>query len=161
MATAATNPLGDIAKSFTPQQGNLMGRQETLSTWAGPYVTEMLGKAQATADQPYQVYQGPLTAGTSELQNKYFQGLGQVNFPSQLGQTFSATGAAALPSYSGLGAAATPTQAGPTGIAAQYMNPYLSAVLSPQLNELQRQAQISQMNQASRLTGAGAYGGSR
>lgn len=161
MATAATNPLGDFAKSLTPQQGNLLGRQETLSTWAGPYVTEMLGKAQATADQPYQVYQGPLTAGTSELQNKYFQGLGQVGFPSQLGQTFSATGAAALPSYSGLGAASTPTQAGPTGIAAQYMNPYLSAVLSPQLSELQRQAQISQMNQASRLTGAGAYGGSR
>ena len=159
--TAATNPLGDIAKAFTPQQGNLMGRQETLSQWAGPYVTQMLGKAQAVADQPYQVYQGPLTAGTSELQNKYFQGLGQVGFPSQLGQTFSATGAAALPSYSGLGAAATPTQAGPTGIAAQYMNPYLSAVLSPQLNELQRQAQISQMNQASKLTGAGAYGGSR
>jgi len=160
-STGSTNPLGDIAKAFTPQQGNLMGRQETLSTWAGPYVTEMLGKAQATAEQPYQVYQGPLTAGTSELQNKYFQGLGQVGFPGQLGQTFSASGAAPLPSYSGLGAAATPTQATPTGIASNYMNPYLGAVLAPQLNELQRQAQIAQMNQASKLTGAGAYGGSR
>lgn len=159
--TAATNPLGDIAKAFTPQQGNLMGRQETLSTWAGPYVTEMLGKAQAVADQPYQAYQGPLTAGTSELQQKYFQGLGQMGFPGQLGQTFSATGAAALPSYSGVGAAASPTQTSPTGIAANYMNPYLGAVLAPQLSELQRQAQISQMNQASKLTGAGAYGGSR
>lgn len=158
---AATNPLGDIAKAFTPQQGNLMGRQETLSTWAGPYVTEMLGKAQAISDQPYQAYQGPLTAGTSELQNKYFQGLGQVGFPSQLGQTFSATGSAALPSYSGVGAAASPTQTSPTGIAANYMNPYLGAVLAPQLSELQRQAQIAQMNQASKLTGAGAYGGSR
>ena len=161
MATAATNPLGDLAKSFTPQQGNLMGRQETLSTWAGPYVTEMLGKAQATADQPYQVYQGPLTAGESSLQQKYFEGLGKMGFPGQLGQTFSASGAAALPSYSGVGAAASPTQTGPTGIASQYMNPYLGAVLAPQLSELQRQAQISQMNQASRLTGAGAYGGSR
>lgn len=159
--TAATNPLGDIAKAFTPQQGNLMGRQETLSQWAGPYVTQMLGKAQAVADQPYQVYQGPLTAGESGLQQKYFQGLGQVGFPSQLGQTFSASGAAALPSYSGVGAAASPTQTSPTGIAANYMNPYLGAVLAPQLSELQRQAQISQMNQASKLTGAGAYGGSR
>lgn len=159
--TAATNPLGDIAKAFTPQQGNLMGRQETLSQWAGPYVTQMLGKAQAVADQPYQVYQGPLTAGESGLQQKYFQGLGQVGFPGQLGQTFSSTGAAALPSYSGVGAAATPTQTSPTGIAANYMNPYLGAVLAPQLSELQRQAQISQMNQASKLTGAGAYGGSR
>ena len=84
-STGSTNPLGDIAKAFTPQQGNLMGRQETLSQWAGPYVTQMLGKAQAVADQPYQVYQGPLTAGESGLQQKYFQGLGQVGFPGQLG----------------------------------------------------------------------------
>lgn len=159
--TSSTNPLGDLSKAFTPQQGDLMGRQSTLSEWAGPYVTSMMGKAQALSEAPYQVYGGPLTAGESSLQQKYFQGLGQMGFPSQLGQTFSATGAAALPSYSGVGAAATPTQTGPTGIASNYMNPYLGAVLAPQLSELQRQAQISQMNQASKLTGAGAYGGSR
>lgn len=159
--TSPTNALTNVANALTPATGKLTGQQETLSTWAGPYVTQMLGKAQAISDQPYQVYQGPLTAGTSELQNKYFQGLGQMGFPSQLGQTFSSSGAAALPSYSGIGAAATPTQAGPTGIASQYMNPYLGAVLAPQLSELQRQAQIAQMNQASKLTGAGAYGGSR
>lgn len=167
MATAATtgtgttNPLGDLAKSFTPQQGNLMGRQETLSQWAGPYVTQMLGKAQALSESPYQVYQGPLTAGTSELQQKYFQGLGQMGFPSQLGQSFSATGAPTLPTYSGLGAAATPTQTAPSGIASQYMNPYLGAVLAPQLSELQRQAQIAQSAQAGKLAQAGAYGGGR
>ena len=48
-----------------------------------------------------------------------------------------------------------------SGIAASYMNPYLSAVLNPQLAELQRQAQISQMNQGSKLSQAGAFGGSR
>ena len=160
-STGITNATSAIAKGIDPGAGNLMGRQESLSQWAGPYVTSMLGKAEALSEQPYQTYGGPLTAGASELQNKYFQGLGQVGFPSQLGQTFSATGAAALPSYSGLGAAASPTQTAPTGIAANYMNPYLGAVLAPQLNELQRQAQIAQMNQASKLTGAGAYGGSR
>jgi hypothetical protein len=159
--TSPTNALTNVANALTPATGKLTGQQETLSTWAGPYVTQMLGKAQAISDQPYQVYQGPLTAGESGLQRQYFQGLGNIGFPGQLGQTFSSSGAPGLPSYSGLGAAATPTQTAPTGIAANYMNPYLGAVLAPQLNELQRQAQIAQMNQASKLTGAGAYGGSR
>jgi hypothetical protein len=158
MATSA-NPLSDIAKGLDPGAGNLLGRQSTLSEWGGPYITSMLGKTQALSETPYQVYGGPLTAGVSSLQQQYFEGLGKIGFPGQLGQTFSATGAPGLPSYSGTGAATTPTQ--PTGIAANYMNPYLSAVLAPQLSELQRQGQIAQMNQASKLTGAGAYGGSR
>jgi hypothetical protein len=49
----------------------------------------MLGKAQAVASEPYQVYQGPMTAGESGLQSKVFQGLGSLNFPSNLGQSFS------------------------------------------------------------------------
>jgi hypothetical protein len=49
----------------------------------------MLGKAQAVANEPYRVYQGPMTAGESGLQSKVFQGLGGLNFPSNLGQSFS------------------------------------------------------------------------
>lgn len=162
MATdTASSAASSIAKGLDPGAGNLLGRQSTLSEWAGPYVTSMLGKAEALSEQPYQTYGGPLTAGPSSLQTQYFEGLGKIGFPGQLGQTFSATGAAALPSYSGLGAAASPTPAGPAGIAAQYMNPYLSAVLSPQLSELQRQAQIAQSAQAGKLAQAGAYGGGR
>lgn len=153
--TTVTNPL-----PADPTVGKLTGKSETLSNWAGPYVTSMLGRAQALSEQPYQTYQGPLTAGTSELQQKYFQGLGNINFPSQLGQSFSATGTPTLPTMTATGAAAAPTTQ-PTGIAANYMNPYLSAVLAPQLSELQRQAQIAQMNTGSKLAQAGAYGGSR
>lgn len=132
----------------------------TLSEWAGPYVTGMLGKAQALSELPYQTYQGPLTAGTSALQSKYFQGLGNLTFPSQLGQSFTSTGAPTLPTASTTGTAATGT-AQPTGIASQYMNPYLNAVLQPQLAELNRQAQIQQMQNASRMAKAGAFGGGR
>lgn len=131
----------------------------TLSEWAGPYVTDMLGKAQAIAAQPYQTYQGPLTAGESSLQQKYFQGLGNLAFPQQLGQSFTSGAAPTLPTMTATGAPGAAPQ--PSGPASQYMNPYLNAVLAPQLSELQRQAQIAQMNQASKLTGAGAYGGSR
>jgi hypothetical protein len=41
------------------------------------------------------------------------------------------------------------------------MNPYLQNVLDPQMAELRRQAQITQMKNAGNVTGAGAFGGSR
>ena len=41
------------------------------------------------------------------------------------------------------------------------MNPYLEAALQPQLAEMNRQAQMKRMEDAARLTKAGAYGGSR
>lgn len=130
--------------------------QSTLSEWAGPYVTSMLGKAQALSEQPYQVYQGPMTAGESALQSKYFTGLGGLTFPSQLGQTFSSATAPTLPTATGPAGSTTPT-----GPAAQYMNPYLQAVLAPQLEELRRQAAMTQAQQAGKAAQAGAFGGSR
>ena len=141
----------------TPAVGS--SAQQTLSEWAGPYVTEMLGKTQALADQPYQVYQGPMTAGESGLQSKVFQGLGNLTFPGQLGQTFSSTGAYSLPDMTQPAGATTPT--GSTGIAAQYMNPYLQAVLTPQLEEMRRQSQINLQPSLAKLTSAGAFGGGR
>jgi hypothetical protein len=41
------------------------------------------------------------------------------------------------------------------------MNPYLQQALDPQMKELQRQADIARLDDASRLTKAGAFGGSR
>jgi hypothetical protein len=162
MATAATNSMSNAANAFTPATGAITGKQETLSEWAGPYVTSMLGKAEALSNMPYEVYKGPLTAGASSLQQKLFDGLGGLAFPGRLGQSFTATDAPTLPTMTSSGMAGAPGAAAqPTGIAAQYMNPYLSAVLAPQLSELQRQAQIAQMNSGSKLSQAGAYGGSR
>ena len=129
-----------------------------LSDWAAPYVTQMLGQTQALAAQPYQVYQGPQTAGESGLQSKVFQGLGSLNFPSQLGQSFSSTGAYQLPN---MNAAPGAAPAGPTGVAANYMNPYLQSVLTPQLDELQRRSQMNLMPDMAKLTQAGGYGGGR
>ena len=39
--------------------------ESSLSSWVGPYVTEMHGRGQALAGAPYVGYQGPLTAGGS------------------------------------------------------------------------------------------------
>jgi hypothetical protein len=152
--------------------------QQTLSEWAGPYVTDMLGKAQAISEQPYAVYGGPQTAGESGLQSKVFQGLGNLNFPGQLGQTFSSTGAYQPPAMSpgiyspgaigtGAGAAPSPGMGGqppsgqPTGVASQYMNPYLQSVLQPQLEELRRQSEINLQPSLAKMTQSGGYGGGR
>ena len=133
--------------------------ETNISSWAGPYVGDMLSKTSALTATPYQAYQGPLVAGTAPLQSKVFSGLEGLNFPGQLGQSFTAQGAYQLPSMTPGGVMGQAT--GPTGIASQYMNPYLSAVLTPQLEELRRQSQITQMGTAGKLAQAGAYGGSR
>ncbi len=170
----ATSPIAGL----TPTSGG--SSTSTLSEYAGPYVTEMLGKAQAIADQPYAVYGGPQTAAESGLQSKVFQGLGNLSFPGQLGQSFSATGAyqppgmtpgiyntqpvgtgAGAPPVGGMGAPMGGTSSGQTGVASQYMNPYLQSVLQPQLAELRRQSDINLQPSMAKLTQAGGYGGGR
>jgi len=64
-----------------------------LAPWASDYITNYLGRAQALSNTPYEVYKGPLTAGTSELQDKTFQGIANLAFPTNYGQSFSSTGA--------------------------------------------------------------------
>jgi hypothetical protein len=121
-----------------------------------------------------------------------FSGLGNINFPSNLGQSFSSTGAYQPPSMapntfgtspigtgapntaggigglstpsfsSGATAPTTPGSAAPQqNIAQQYMNPYLQSVLDPQMAELRRQNDITNMKTNAQLTGAGGFGGGR
>jgi len=248
MATPALPNSGGTAASALPAAGGTS--EQTLSSYIGPYVTNMLGKTQAVANEPYQVYQGPMTAGQSNLQSKVFQGLGGLSFPGNLGQSFSSgmggqqpqyggtsaagglpPGAMAMPAYKGSlppnmsefatsvtgnngedggpifsstglmggmdsakptgmpleggvynpsnlqpGTAQTMPQQGgiagltppppqgsqqPSNIAQSYMNPYLQSVLNPQLDELRRQNEITNMQANAKLTGAGAFGGGR
>ncbi len=116
-------------------------RTSTLSPWVGDYVTNALGQGAALAQAPYQAYQGPLTAGASDLQQQAFAGaseMAQTGYqPGQFTGSFTSQ------------------------MAQQYMNPYLQASLDPQLKELNRQSQIQRMEDATRLTKAGAFGGSR
>jgi len=180
---AAAYAAGGAVKHFEaggPTTSSLVnagftGTESNLSNWAGPYVTNMLGQGQALANMPYQAYTGPLTAGESALQSKVSKGLGDIAFPTNLGQSFSSSGAYQLPSLStnaydaapigqGAGAASsgvTSANTAPQGIAAQYMNPYLESVLTPQLAELRRQSQINLQPSLAKLTQAGGFGGSR
>jgi hypothetical protein len=139
---ATTNSTGTTSTPADPLVGQQTGTESSLSNWAGPYVTEMLGRGQALASQPYQAYTGPLTAGQSDLQTQAFQGLAGLTIPTDQMTAF------------------TP-QTFTAEAAGQYMNPYLMAALQPQIDEARRQAEIARVEQAGRLTRAGAYGGGR
>ena len=151
---------GDVSGSAIAQ--GVTGTESSLSNWAGPYVTNMLGQGAALANQPYQAYQGPLTAGESNLQSQAFQGIGGLTVPTGLGQATQTAGNVANKAGQ---MQYTPTQF-TSGVfdskaASQYMNPYIQSALNPQLAELKRQADITRLGDAARLTQAGAYGGSR
>ena len=136
--TGDTGVATGTTDAFKPQE---IGTESSLSNWAGDYVTNMLGKGQALGEQGYQAYQGPLTAGSSNLQNQAFAGIGALQAPQGMGtytpQTFGAEQAK------------------------QGMNPYLMAALNPQLEEARRQSEIDRVANAGRMTQSGAFGGSR
>jgi len=141
---AVDSTTGNITTTVDPMAGKQTGSSESLANWAGDYVTNMLGKGQALGDEGYNAYMGPLTAGESDLQGQAFQGLGSLSLPTDT---------------MGVGGYQTDQFTG--DIAQQYMNPYLMASLNPQLEEARRQSEIDRVNNASRMTKAGSFGGSR
>lgn len=92
MATdSTTTAISNAATAADPLAGKPTGQSSSLSPWAGPYVTEMLGKGWALSDMPYTAYQGQLTAGQAPLQQEAFQGLAGLTVPGQFGQATQAT----------------------------------------------------------------------
>ena len=105
--------------------------ETSLAPWAGDAVTDYIGRGTALAKEAFTPYQGALSAGASPLQQQAFEKTGG------LGGTFD------------------------SAAASQYMNPYIQNALQPQLNELRRQADISQQALSGKFAGAGALGGAR
>lgn len=120
LSPSGSNPLGSTATT-------------TLAPYIGDYATGMLGRAQALAQSPYEAYTGPLTAGTSPLQQQAFTAAGQLDPSKRFGTEDLQT----------------------------YMNPYTQLALQPQLDELRRQSAISQANLQGQFSKAGAFGGGR
>ena len=80
------------------------GASGVLSEFAGEYVSDMLGKTKALADKPYSAYGGPLTAGSSGLQDKAFAGYSALDPNQQTG--IGSFGFGAGPGSFGFGSAA-------------------------------------------------------
>jgi hypothetical protein len=119
----------------------------------------MLGQGQALANMPYQAYMGPLTSGESPLQTQAFNTAGSLTTPTSIGNAATTAGNIATKAsdltYKPTTSAFDATQA------QTYMNPYLQSSLTPQLEEARRQSQITQQQNAAKMTQAGAFGGSR
>jgi hypothetical protein len=130
LSTGATPAAAGGVGNYTSTGG--------VSTWAQPYVNDMLSTASTLADRAYTPYTGQLTAGQNALQTGALSGIGSLTAPSS--QT-----------WSGL---STEQQQG-------FMNPYLKDVLDPQIAEARRQSQIDDLSNRTALTKAGAYGGGR
>ena len=184
-------PGGDVTKPAVPATAT--GKESNLSNWAGPYVTDLLGKAQGLTSAALttpQFYQGELTAGPSALQNQAYGYAANLSTPTSIGTAANTAGniatnlsktAAYSPTtfgtdftapsayqasniknqftapkdYQAAGSTFDTTQA------QQYMNPYLQASLNPQLDEARRQSQITQAQNAAKMSSAGAFGGGR
>ena len=130
------------AVAGTPLPSLPTAQESNLSSWAGPGIADYITKGTAIAQQPYQAYQGPLSAGYSPLQKQAFNTAGDIKVPTaSMGAYTPGTFDAAA--------------------AKQYMNPYLQASLDPQLAEARRQSQITQMGNNAQAVKAGAFGGSR
>lgn len=136
--------------------------ESNLSEWAAPGVVDYIEKGTALANQPYQAYTGPLTAGASPLQQKAFDTAANLQVPTSFGIGSGMVQSAGEK----LGSAKySPSQMTinkfDTNAVKQYMNPYVDLALEPQLAAARRQSQITQMGNAAKAVQAGAFGGNR
>ena len=141
----------------------------SIPEYARPYVETMLGQTQALTDinqNPYQTYGGERIAGFSPLQQQAFANVANQTTASQLSP---ATGLASASGFGSLGVAGQMAGAGQqyarqaTNPYAQqaYMSPYIQNALQPQLQEMQRQYDITGLQEKRAATGQGAFGGNR
>jgi hypothetical protein len=139
-----------------------------IPEYAQPYVMNMLNAAQAqiyTPDMtgfnkytPYSTNPQDYVAGFSPLQQQAQSAAANLKTPGAFGAAQGITGYG-IGNALNMGANANPQnfqqQVG------GYMNPYIQNALNPALAEIQRQYDITGLQQQGQATAAGAFGGSR
>ena len=139
------NTGSDDPVEADPAVGELAGEESSLSNWAGDYVTDMLSYGRAEAETPYEAYTGPLTAGSSVLQDQAFTGLQALNNPLSRDSITRQMG-----SFEPTGANVN-----------RFMSPYEQNVIDRTAADMRRQSQIDALQDSTAMTTAGAFGGSR
>jgi hypothetical protein len=155
--------VDDVVKPFESDTDQVVGTESSLSNWAGPSVTDFLGRADAISKEGYEGYGGALTAGLNENLTGGFEGIAGLTLPEDFGN--AAGMATDIFDQSQTAGEYDPTQVGTAqwdnDWANQYMNPYIQQKLNPQLDELRRQSDIRRQMDNASLTKAGAFGGGR
>ncbi len=118
-----------------------------------PYITDVLGKAQAIQEkreqEGYRPYEGPQIAEFTPEQQQSFTGIsGLVGEGDKYFDPATRLAAAS---------AIAPR----AGEVQQYMSPYMQNVVDIQQRELRRQADVEAQQLGAQAVGAGAFGGSR
>lgn len=133
---------------------NTSSSATSIPEWAGPYMGEMLGSAQALARTPYQAFPGQRLEDFSGLQNLSFNTAANMQVPGQFQQGSNMASQAGL---AGLNTGKWPDP----GNMQSYMSPYTQGVVDVQNQELLRNAEMQRNANQARAVQAGAYGGSR
>lgn len=122
-----------------------------------PYAQTLLDTAAQFTDiaqNPYQQYEGERVAQTSPLLQQAQDTASQMGVAGQIGAGTSLAGAAGVE-------ALTPYSFTDTGVAKQYMSPYMQNVMDVQSQQAKRQAAIAAQAQQAQAANAGAFGGGR
>lgn len=155
-STVTNTNIPEYAKPYVE---NMLGatQQQLFNTTQNPD-----GTTQITGIKPYTPYsQNPQDyfAGFSPLQQQTQQNVANMRLPGQYNQGSALTGMSGLNSYNA-GRDFQNMATNPNAVGA-YMNPYLQNSLQPQLEEMQRQYDITGTQQQSKATQSGAFGGGR
>ena len=162
---------GSSAPPPAPESQNI--NQSNLPAYAEPYLTDIMQRAQAESNRPYQAYEDPRVAGFTGAQTGAQQEIAGMQARPEFDQAaqFAQTGGTQAlgfgQSAAGLGALAADAgqqyQNQATSPAAQqaFMSPYMQNVVDVNKQEAVRDAQIT--NLAGNLSAArqGTYGGAR
>jgi hypothetical protein len=157
--TSTTVQNTNIPEYLRPYAETMLGatQQQLFNT-----STNADGTTQITGVKPYVPYsQDPskYIAGFSPLQEQAMNTTANLKTPMQYQD------ASQMAAMSGVGALQAgrnyAMQATDPRISQAYMSPYLQASLNPQLQEIQRQYDITGTQQQGQATAAGAFGGSR
>jgi hypothetical protein len=140
-----------------------------VADWAKPTAQRNLGKAEAlTSDKPYQSYGNwaqqegidpNRVAGFTGLQNQSFQGAQNLQPSQGLRPAMGLAGAGAMGSL-GAGSQYNQMATDPNSMQG-FMSPYMQNVVNSQMQEANRNFDISGTQQATKATQSGAFGGSR
>jgi len=158
-----------FAPQIAPYAERLIGGAEgTIFDYArdatGKVMMDETGMPVIRGFQPYQQYQGERFAQFTPLQQQAFAGAQAMEAAPQLADASALAGQAGLAAlgYGGYRPMQySPESFGQYGVAGRYMNPYMQQVLQPQLQAMQRQADIQRTGLGAQAAKSGAFGGAR
>lgn len=157
-----------MADGFGSNPTQITEQQVGFAPQVQPFAEALLGQAFSltdTASNPYMQYMGERQAQFMPLQQQAFENAALMATAPQLEQGTALAGQAGLMGL-GLMGAYDPSKFKSqsftgTGVAKNYMSPYIQNVVDVQQREAKRQAEIAAQGQQAAAARAGAFGGAR